>query len=175
MDMLLYFFLTQNHNGLECQMLLPPAVFVRYQRHLTRAVLNMGEYRLLLFLAIGQVFDKKCGTFWNFNMGNYSKNSLNATRKYKRKYLHSLMYMYIVFWINCIPLVVTAENKKNTKNKKYHGSQWKNPKIWNILTSPDHRVNGWKFGTRGPWNCICRAFFHIWFFKFSLGSFWCTS
>ena len=40
--------------------------------------------------------------------------------------------------------------------KNQRGSQWKNPEMLNILKTADHRAKGWKIGTHGPTNYICR-------------------
>ncbi len=45
-----------------------PTVFIQCQSNFMRTLATMGEYRLLLFLAIGQI-KKKIVALWNFNMG----------------------------------------------------------------------------------------------------------
>ncbi len=39
-----------------------------------------------------------------------------------------------------------------------YGSQWENPKMWNILKMADRGAKGWKFGTQGTTVHICRVF-----------------
>ncbi len=46
----------------------PPTVFISCQPNFMRTLATMVEYRLLLFLAIGQSF-KHFVALWNFNMG----------------------------------------------------------------------------------------------------------
>ncbi len=53
--------------GWKFQNTIPPTVFIQCQSNFMRSLATMGEYRLLLFLAISQI--KKNVSLWNFNMG----------------------------------------------------------------------------------------------------------
>ncbi len=81
------FLLTQDHMGLEIQNA-TPTVFIRCQPNFMRTLATMVEYRLLLFLAIGQVL-KILWHFKNFKIGVNGKPKMwniskTADRRVKR-------------------------------------------------------------------------------------------